>query len=310
MLIAPSAFALPRPLVKPAIAIGNFDGVHLGHRMLVERALEAARANGPDADAVVLTFDPHPASVLARGVPPAITSLGRRLELLAALGLTATVVQPFDRAFAQRSAESFVRDVLVGALHVATVVVGSDFRFGAGRSGEPAALRRFAEELGFSVVIVDKLSVDGEVCSSSRIREHVRAGRVAEAARLLGRPFALDGVVVHGEKRGRTIGYPTANLALAPERLCPVEGIYAGWAILADGTRHKAAISVGKNPTFGDGGPRTIEAYLLDWQGDLYDQTLRLELVAHLRGEQKFASVDALVAQIEADVAATRSQVS
>ena len=308
MMIAPSAFALPRPLRRPAIAIGNFDGVHRGHQALVSVALAAVK--GEQRDAVALTFDPHPSSVVQPGAAPSLLMpLPRRLELLAELGLDATVVHPFDAAFSRLTAEEFARDVLAGALEASVVVVGSDFRFGAGRRGDPALLAALGATLGFEVRVVDKISVDGEVCSSSAIREHVRQGRVARAAQLLSRPFEVTGQVVAGQRRGRQLGFPTANLDQAP-RLLPAEGVYAGRATLADGRSFVAAINVGRNPTFVERGARIVEAYLLDFEGDLYGQSLRLDFVERLRAELRFDSVDALVAQMHQDVAQTRSRVT
>ncbi len=305
MIIAPSAFSLPRPLVGSAIAIGNFDGVHRGHQALVAAAL--AEVAGTGRDAVALTFDPHPGTVVHRIAAPALlTTLPRRLELLAELGLAATIVQPFDAAFSQLSAESFASDILAGALAAQRVVVGSDFRFGAGRRGDPALLTALGVRLGFGVTVLDKIEVEGEICSSTAIREHIKAGRVERAATLLSRPFEVEGVVVKGAQRGRTLGFPTANLDDVP-RLVPHEGVYAGVAVtLGDQRRYRAAINVGRNPTFVAGGALSVEAYLLDFEGDLYGQPLRLGFVAHLRPELKFDSVDALIAQMHQDVDDTR----
>ena len=269
---------------RRAVAIGTFDGVHRGHG----RVLEAALAVG--GTPTVVTFDPHPRTVLGNRVE-LLATLERRLELLADAGIDDVLVVRFDDAVAALSPEEFAERTLrrIGA---ETVVTGEGFRFGHRRSGDLALLER----LGFRVVAVPLL----ERVSSSRIRELARAGAVDDAAQLLGRPVEVEGTVVLGEQRGGTLGFPTANLAVPPDLLVPAYGIYAG---AANGTR--AAVSIGTNPHYG-GTERRVEAYLLDFDGDLYGRRLVVELWARLRDERSFSSERALVEQIAGDVEATR----
>ncbi len=308
------AFAASRPGGAPptAVTIGNFDGVHLGHQALLAEARGRAR---PPRMAVALTFMPHPARVLAPAkAPPLIMPLSRRLDLLAAAGADAVVIQPFTPEFASVEADDFVRQVLARDLGAGDVVVGFDFSFGRGRAGNVQRLQALGAELGMGVAIIPPVSIDGIPCSSTRVRALVSAGDMRRAASLLGRPFELEGTVVRGAARGRSLGFPTANLAPETE-LAPRLGIYAARARLCDGpddaTAHVAAVSVGRNPTFeGAAGPVTIEAHLLDFTGDLYGRRLRLELIDWLRDEQKFDSVEALITQIGADVARVRALMS
>ena len=270
---------------KPrAVALGTFDGVHLGHR----RVLDAALAAGPRP--TVVTFDPHPRVALGYGVE-LLVPLERRLELLGEAGIEETLVVDFDLELAQLPPEEFAERVL-RPLGTEVVVAGSNFRFGRGRAGDLALLER----LGFDARPVPL--VDG--VSSTRIRDLLRAGEVDRAAKLLGRPAELAGTVVAGDARGGTLGFPTANLRPEPELLVPGFGIYAG---AADG--HLAAISIGTNPHYG-GDERRIEAFLLDFAGDLYGKRLTLELWQRLRDEQAFGSEAELIAQIDRDVEATR----
>jgi riboflavin kinase/FMN adenylyltransferase len=273
-----------------AVAIGTFDGVHLGHRRVVEEAL----ATGLPVR--VLTFDPHPRVVLGNLVE-LISSLERRLELLADLGVAETTVLDFTLDVAQQEPEEFVATHLAGA---AVVVAGADFRFGRRRSGDLELLER----LGLAVRAVPLL----EGVSSTEIRRRLHAGEVGEAARLLGRPPELDGVVVPGDQRGGTLGYPTANLAVDPTLLVPSYGIYAGAALGPDLEQHRAAISIGTNPHYG-GEERRIEPHLLDFEGDLYGRRLVVELWERLRDEQVFESEQELIGQIARDVGAARKAV-
>jgi riboflavin kinase/FMN adenylyltransferase len=295
--------AIAERFAAPAVAIGIFDGVHRGHQELVRRARAAAASGGT---AIGLTFDPHPATVLApEKAPAAIGTLARRLELLAAAGLDACVVEPFTVALSQMPADDFVDAVLVRALGVAHVVVGKDWRYGNGRAGTTDRLAAHGARAGFTVDAVDQVLVDGEPASSTRVRRLLRDGDLAGAARVLGRAHDVDGVVVRGARRGRAIGVPTANLALDVPPIVPT-GIYAVW--LHDGdARRPAVASLGTNPTFVDGGAVTFEVHVLDWSGDLYDRRVRVELVERLRDEAKFPSADALVAQIERDIADARA---
>jgi riboflavin kinase / FMN adenylyltransferase len=270
-----------------AAALGTFDGVHLGHRRVLERTLSTAPALTP----TVVTFWPHPRTVLGNEVR-LLTTLERRLELLAEAGVEETLVVGFTLELAGMEPDAFV-DELLRPIGTELVVAGTDFRFGRGRRGDLATF----EELGLSVERVEL--VPG--ISSTAIRELVGAGDVEGAARLLGRPAEVEGTVVSGDARGGTLGYPTANLRVDPDLLVPAYGIYAGWA-----AGHRAAVSIGTNPHYG-GSERRVEAFLLDFEGDLYGERLIVELWRHLREERAFANEDELVAQITRDVEATRA---
>lgn len=270
-----------------SVAVGTFDGVHLGHREVIA---------GSDS---VLTFQPHPVSVISpQHRPKLLTTLERKAELVAEIGVREMIVIPFDAEFAARSATEFIDDVLVGALGAGQVSIGENFRFGHKAQGDPRLL--LADER-FSTVVHPLLEVDGEIVSSSHIRGLVLAGEVGEANRLLGAPFQLRGEVVHGDARGRELGFPTANLVPEEELVCPGHGVYA---CLADG--RPAAVSIGVRPTFQTGRGELIEAYILDFEGDLYGSDLRLEFLARLRGERRFEDPEALIEQIHADVQRTR----
>ena len=298
--------ALPRALRNPVVAIGNFDGVHRGHAFIFGQARRLAQGLG--GEAVVLTFDPHPAKVLAPSfAPPLISTPARKLELIAATGVDATVLEPFDRAFASRSPEAFVKDVLAAGLGARHVIVGYDFTFGQKRSGNVQLLAELGPRHGFGVTVVAPVTVDGIVCSSTKVREFVLEGRVDGAALVLGRDPEVEGEVVRGDGRGRTIGVPTANVRSETE-LLPKTGVYAGWAErLGDGRRWVAAINVGTNPTFVAGQQIRVEAHLLDCDEDLYGERLRVGFARRLRDEERFDSRDALVAQIRKDVEETRA---
>jgi riboflavin kinase/FMN adenylyltransferase len=275
----------PRPR---RVAVGTFDGVHLGHREVIR---------GADT---VLTFDPHPLSVIAPPrAPGLLTTLDRKAELVAALGVEELVVVPFDADFAARSAQRFLDEVLAGALRATHVSVGENFRFGHGAKGDPALLRADGR---FEVRVVPLLEVDGEVVSSSHIRGLVLGGAVEYADRLLGAPFTMTGEVVHGDKRGRELGFPTANLIPPEGYVTPGHGVYACRATTADGRTYAAATNVGVRPMFVTGRGELIEAYLLDFDGDLYGSDLRLEFLKRLRGEKRFETVDALIEQMGRDV--------
>ncbi|HEY5089928.1 MAG TPA: bifunctional riboflavin kinase/FAD synthetase [Polyangia bacterium] len=294
-----------------AVAIGNFDGVHLGHQVLLAEARRRAERSG--GSSAVLTFTPHPARLFApEKAPPLIMSLARRLELCAAAGIEVAIVEPFSHAFAAIEADAFVRDVLRRDLDARDVVVGYDFSFGRGRTGNARRLAALGTELGFGVAVIPPVAVGDLACSSTKIRELVSAGRTLEAAQLLGRAFEIEGRVVRGAARGQKLGFPTANVVPEGE-LVPKLGIYAARARLLDGPAagavHPVALSVGRNPTFagpaGQGGI-SVEAHLLDFDGDLYDRRLRLEIGERLRDEQRFDSIPELVAQIQADVERVR----
>jgi riboflavin kinase / FMN adenylyltransferase len=298
--------AYPDDATRTAVTIGVYDGVHVGHRLVLQRLCETAAARG--LRSAVVTFDPHPASIVApERAPLLLTSVERRLELLAELGIDRCVVVGFDESVATEPPASFVERVLVGELHAAVVVVGEDFRFGHDRAGDVALLRAVAGSGGFDVEPVALDGVGGEPISSSRIRALLAVGDVAGAEELLGRPHELEGTVVRGDGRGRALGYPTANLAIDADLVIPAIGIYAGTWTRPTGASAIAAISVGRRPTFYEDGELLVEAYLCDVDADLYGERSRLEFVERLRGEQKFDSVDDLVAQITRDVDASRA---
>jgi riboflavin kinase/FMN adenylyltransferase len=290
-----------------AVAIGVFDGLHLGHRAILDAAL--ARARGAGARCVVMSFDPHPDVVLARGdfrSPPPLTPLGEKHRRLAVLGVDMFDVLPFTRELAALEPEAFVDRHLVAPHAPFALVVGEGFALGRGRAGTVERLRTIGATRGFEVEAVPLVMMDGAPVSSTRIRADLAAGRVAEAARLLGRRYALEGLVVTGDRRGRELGYPTANLRLHEDRVVPADGIYAVLARLTgDGTPLPAAMSIGLRPTF-DGALRTLEVHLLDWSGDLVGRTLEVEFVAWLRPELRFESAEALVAAMDRDVIETR----
>ncbi|MEZ0394838.1 MAG: bifunctional riboflavin kinase/FAD synthetase [Anaerolineales bacterium] len=285
--------------------VGIFDGVHLGHRALLSRLVEGARAAG--SPSVVLTLHPHPAVVLGGQTDFAyLTPPDERAALLTALGVETVITLPFSRAFAAETAEDFMRR-LVKHLGLRHFVLGYDTALGRGREGNAARLTEIGQTLGYSVEVVGAVQQEGRVLSSSAIRQQVRAGAVEEAAKALGRWYALSGPVVHGDGRGRHINIPTANIQTAPEKLLPARGIYAAWAHVG-GERFPAATNIGVNPTFTPSRQTaSVEAHLLDFQGNLYGQEVRLEFVARLRDEMKFPSVEALLEQIWEDIARVRA---
>ena len=295
-------------LREPAVAFGNFDGVHLGHRALLDEARRLARASG--GQAVALTFDPHPARFFAPSLaPPMLAPLDRRIELLQEAGADVVLVEPFTAEFARLAAEAFVEEVLARDIGARHVVVGADFSFGRDRRGNTALLASVGRGLSVALSIVPPVCAYGVVCSSTKFREFVLEGRVEGASLLLGRPFEIDGTVVRGAGRGRTLGVPTANLAETGEIL-PKPGVYAGRACRLDTDRawFATAISIGTNPTFAEKGEPElfVEAHLLDFSGDLYGALMRLAFVAHLREQRRFAKVEDLVAEIGRDIARTR----
>lgn len=295
----------------PAIVVGMFDGVHRGHRQLVRSARQLAEARGVDLE--VLTFDPHPREVLAGAGPGMLCSLEQRVGLLEGLGVSRVHVQQFTRSFSQLTPEQFVEQVLVDRLRASAVIVGRNFRFGARASGDVTVLQELCAARGISVDVHDLVSDGGQAISSSSIRDLLAAGDVVAANALLGRPYELDGVVVHGARRGRELGMRTANLHWDERRVVCGDGVYAGTAEVDAGEfgqLHVAAISVGTNPQFNADGraPRTVEAHLLDVDaGDiLYDLPMRIGFRQRIRGQETFSSLEGLVAQMRADVAEVR----
>jgi riboflavin kinase/FMN adenylyltransferase len=275
-----------------SVAVGTFDGVHLGHREVIK---------GADS---VLTFDPHPVSVVApQHTPRLLTTLERKAELVASLGVRELIVVPFDAEFAKRSASEFIDDVLVGALGARQVAIGENFRFGHKALGDS---RLLAADERFDTVVHPLLEVDGEIVSSSHIRGLLLAGEVTEANRLLGASFELRGAVVHGDARGRELGFPTANLVPDETLACPGHGVYACVAESELFGTRAAAVSIGVRPTFNTGRGELIEAYVVDFDGDLYDSQLRLRFLARLRGERRFEDPEALIGQMHRDVQRTR----
>jgi riboflavin kinase/FMN adenylyltransferase len=297
-----------------ALVVGNFDGVHRGHQAVLREAVSLARTS--KLAACVLTFDPHPGLVVGRGAPALLTTLERRAELAGALGVERVYVRHFDAEFAAWSPGRFVRDLVAGVLAARVVVVGENFRFGAKRAGDLAMLRSEGARLGLEAR-VHSAAVDANgAFSSTRARDAIAAGRVEEAAAVLGRPHSVSGVVAHGDGRGKTIGVPTANLEGVPE-LLPSHGVYAVRVDLlaAEGSGGPArplgagVTNIGVRPTV-DGTTRRVETHVFDFSGDLYDRRLRVHLVARIRDEKKFAGLDELKAQIARDIEAARAAVS
>ena len=285
------------------LTIGNFDGVHVGHVALLEAVRSTAGSLA--AESTLLTFDPHPRCVLdpAR-CPQSLTTLGEKESVLAACGLDRLTVLRFTREVSGWGAEQFC-DMLREAFDLRALVVGHDFALGHKRQGDIAFLRDYGARHGFPVDVVDAVRVGGEVVSSSRVRSLISAGDVGGAATLLGRPYFMDAVVEHGEEVGRHLGFPTANLSIATEKCLPAPGVYAMW-VRVDGAWHAAATNVGYRPTFG-GDRLTVEAYLLDFSGDLYGRSVRGVFVSRLREERAYGSVEELVTQIGRDVEQVRS---
>jgi riboflavin kinase/FMN adenylyltransferase len=302
------------PFGPSAVTIGAYDGVHLGHRAVIAEVRELAGRLG--LQTVVVTFDRHPAMVVRpESAPKLLCDLDQKLELLGAAGVDATYVVHFDEERAAEAAEEFVDEVLVGCLDARAVVVGEDFHFGKGRGGNVALLREMGATHDFTVEGLDLVGPDGAPAegaanvSSTAIRGLLAAGDVEQAATLLGRPHEVRGVVEHGDKRGRELGFPTANLDIPDEIQLPADGIYAGWFERADGTVHPTAMSLGHRPTFYErpSGAPLLECNLVDFTGDLYGEAVKVRFVKRLRGEVKFDSVDALVHQMGRDVADTRA---
>ncbi|MGC4805425.1 bifunctional riboflavin kinase/FAD synthetase [Micromonospora sp. DT233] len=297
--------AAPGGWGRSVVTIGVFDGVHKGHQATIGHAVARARQLG--VQSVVVTFDPHPAEVVRPGSHPAVlTEPARKAELIEALGVDALCVVPFTPAFSRLPAEAFVHDILVEHLHAALVVVGENFRFGHKAAGDVALLERLGRAFGFSVEGASLVAEASTVFSSTYIRACVDAGDVTAAGVALGRPHRVEGVVVRGDQRGRELGFPTANLLCHRHAAVPADGVYAAW-LVRRGHRERlaAAVSVGTNPTF-SGRERRVEAYALDFSGDLYGERLALDFVTRLRGQVRYDSVEPLIAQMNEDVERTR----
>jgi riboflavin kinase/FMN adenylyltransferase len=306
---------VPTDQPRSVVAIGVFDGVHYGHRAVVGKAVAHARRLG--APIVVVTFDPHPDEVVRPGTHPSLLStIDHRCALLAELGVDAVCILPFSREMASLSPEDFVDEVLVSRFHAVCVSVGENFRFGHRAAGDPETLAELGLARDFTVDAEPLIAGEGGVWSSTYVRGLVRAGDVASAAYSLGRPHRIEGTVVHGDKRGRELGYPTANLATTPHAAIPADGVYAAHLVVAPYTEHArshpAAVSIGSNPTF-DGLERRVEAHVIDLQGsedlDLYGAHVALDFVGRIRGQIRFEGPDALadlVAQMAHDVDVAR----
>lgn len=302
--------AVPAHFGPSAVTIGKFDGVHRGHRAVIRRIREIASEH--DLRAVVVTFDRNPLELLAPDkCPPALVSVRQKLELLATTGLDATLLLPFDRALASVPATEFVERVLVDTLDAKAVLVGHDFRYGARGAGDVALLRDLGAKFGFTVEVIEDVASENAArrVSSTWIRELLAEGDVRQATAMLGHTPTVSGIVVHGAKRGRGLGYPTANLSPESEGLIPADGVYAGWLTDA-GTRYPAAISVGDNPTFEGVAKKQVEAYVLDREIDLYDHLVDVEFVERLRGMVAFTSIPDLIEQMRSDVDRARDILS
>lgn len=305
MLLFEGLGAVPAGFGPSAVTIGKFDGVHRGHLGVIAQLVAVAAAR--DLAPVVVTFDRHPMALFnPEACPESLASNAQRAELLEDTAVDATLVLEFDEAFSRLTPEEFVTQVLREALDARLVLVGADFRFGHRGAGDVDVLRSLGEREGFEVVLLDDVTVDGERVSSTRIREHLAAGRVREAAELLGRLPAVRSTVVHGDRIGRELGFPTANLDPAMEGFLPADGVYAAWAWI-DGVRYGAAVSIGNNPTFEGVPARRTEAHLLGAKVDAYGKPITLQFVEYIRPMIKFDGVDALVAALTADAERIRA---
>lgn len=298
---------LPLDERPSVVTVGFFDGVHLGHHRVLDLVVE--RAHGRGVRSVAITFDRHPREVLHPGTEPRLlTSVERKAELIASTGIDVLVVLEFDRDFSLITADAFVRDVLVGGVHAQHAVMGSNFTFGYRAEGTMAVLPSLGAPLGLTAETVEIVELDGRPVSSTSIREALGSGDLGWPRRALGRRFVLDGKVVYGHGRGTDLGFPTANLQTWPRLMLPGQGIYAGAAEVG-GARYRAAIDVGTNPTFGVD-PLHVEAFLLEFEGELHGEPLSIEFWDRLRDEERYEDVDALVAAIAADVERTRAIVA
>lgn len=297
--------AAPGGWGRSVVTVGVFDGVHRGHQQLIGQTVRRARELG--LRSVLVSFDPHPSEVVRPGSHPAVlTGPERKAELVERLGVDVFCLVPFTPEFGRLSAASFAHDVLVEHLHAAAVVVGENFRFGHRAAGDAAQLTELGRTLGFTVEAVPLVGDGDTVFSSTLIRSCIDAGDVNTAALALGRPHRLPGVVVRGDRRGRLLGFPTANLLCPPHAAIPADGVYAAWMLRdKDADRRPAAVSIGTNPQFA-GRERRVEAYVLDFDDDLYGESVALDFIARTRDMRRFDDVETLVAQIEADVSAVR----
>ncbi len=296
----------PRPDNGTVVTVGEYDGVHRGHRAVIGEMHRMAAERG--CKTAVVTFDVHPASVVRpESAPLLLSTLEHKLELLAETGVDYTLVVHFDEAQSKEPPEDFIQAVLIDCLQVRAVTVGADFHFGKDRRGNVEMLRSIGRDVGYEVYglpLVKQLTGTGDVISSTSIRRALADGDIDKANRLLGRPFEVRAVVSPGDRRGRTIGFPTANLPMDPQFQIPADGVYAAWYERPDGTVFPAAVNIGKRPTFYEFAERSlIEAHLIGFRGDLYDENAKLRFVKRLRGEKRFDGIDALRAQLELDIA-------
>ena len=312
MRIVRGSRTLEKPLERAVLTVGNFDGLHVGHQRIIKTVTGRARAL--DGQAAVYTFEPHPRKVLQpERAPRLLTTLEQKLELLEAAGVDVTIVEPFDREFARLPAERFVREILYERIDPLEVYVGYDFRYGRDREGSMRTLTELGPHLGFSVTIVPEVKLGSRDVNSTRIRELLEQGNVREAALLLGRPYTIRGRVVVGDRRGRTLGFPTMNLDPDNDVL-PRSGVYAGHVRFLDagepaaGTRFAAVTNVGRRPTFGASERVLTEAHLLDFSGDAYGRSIEVTFEDHLRDERRFPDVESLRAQIAADAELARTK--
>jgi len=299
--------------ISVASAIGVFDGVHVGHQEVLRQVRAAADRLG--VASAVVTFDGHPAHVVRpESAPLLLTTLEQKLELLEAQGIDYTYVISFDEERAGTRPEAFVEQVFIDALHARAIVVGEDFHFGAGRSGNVEGLRAIGEQWGFEVVALELIRHSEEArepVSSTKIRRALAGGDVSRAAAMLGRPFEVRGVVEEGDRRGAQIGFPTANIPVSQVMAWPADAVYAGWARRANGDHHPCAINIGRRPTFYEHAEQSLlEAHLIDFDGDLYGEEMRVSFVGFLRSERKFDGIESLIEQLKSDVDDARSMVA
>ena len=306
MQIHPHIEALPAEPLQPVVTLGNFDGIHRGHQAILARIKEEARRL--DVPTMVITFHPHPRQVLQPdlSLTPLMT-LKERLRILWELDIDHALVIPFDHDFAEVTAQEFVDDILWERLRIRALYVGRDTAFGYQRGGDVSFLASEGRRRGFATGVVDPIFFDGSPISSSRVRRSLEEGELEQVTSMLGRHHIVMGTVVRGDSRGRELGFPTANL-FTENCALPTPGVYAVFAILSDGTRHPAVLNIGTRPTFDQQGGLTVEAHLLDFKGDLYDQELRLSVLSRLRGEQAFDGPEALADQIQRDVNLARER--
>ncbi|MDO8392749.1 MAG: bifunctional riboflavin kinase/FAD synthetase [Actinomycetota bacterium] len=310
MLVVTDLSTQPYPGQRTVITIGAYDGVHLGHQAVIAEVRRRARESG--ARSVVVTFDRHPASVVRpESAPQLLTDLDQKLELLACTGVDATVVVTFDQTQSQEEPMAFAQRVLVDCLATSLVVVGDDFHFGHNRGGNVTTLRELGVNAGFEVLplsLVPRTDGPDEPISSTAIRRAMAGGQVELAARMLGHPFEARGVVRLGDQRGRLLGFPTANVEVAKATCLPADGVYAGWYFRPDGTRHACAMNLGRRPTFYEHADASLlEAHLIDFAGDLYDEHARVQFTNFLRSERKFEGIDALKGQLKNDIEHART---